>query len=395
MPKPTRNKQGGKVAKPHPDFPLTPGAKYWCKKVKRKMYYFGKVADDPTGDAALARWLAEKDDILAGRPARARIADTLTVKGLCDRFITHCDAKVATGELAQRTRKDYFKVCERIVKVFGRLTPVADLTPDDFARLRADMAKGNGPVTLSGLINRARVVINFAHRSALIKSPIQTGLAFDKPTEKTMREAREAAGERMIEAKDCRRLIEAAHTPELKAMILLGLNCGFGNTDCAKLPVSAVDLDKGWINFPRPKTAIKRRVPLWPETVAALREVLTRRTPGRELVFATKCGGKWADAAGGTTAVTHEFKKVLEKCKLYRRGQGFYTLRHIHRTVADGALDQVAANAIMGHAAPGKDMSARYRERIEDDRLRAVTTHIRDWLNPAQTQAAPALRIVG
>ena len=39
----------------------------------------------------------------------------------------------------------------------------------------------------------------------------------------------------MLEAAELRRVIEAAPTP-LQAMILLGVNCGFGNTDVASLP---------------------------------------------------------------------------------------------------------------------------------------------------------------
>ena len=34
----------------------------WCKKVKGKFLYFGKITDDPTGELALNRWLDEKED---------------------------------------------------------------------------------------------------------------------------------------------------------------------------------------------------------------------------------------------------------------------------------------------------------------------------------------------
>ena len=54
-----------------------------------------------------------------------------------------------------------------------------------------------------------------------------------------------------------------------------GVNCGFGNGDCASLPLSAVNLDAGWIDFPRPKTGINRRCPLWPETVAYAQKIAT------------------------------------------------------------------------------------------------------------------------
>lgn len=43
--------------------------------------------------------------------------------------------------------------------------------------------------------------------------------------------------------------------PVIKATVLLGVNCGFGNLDCVDLPESAVDLENGSIDFPRPKTA--------------------------------------------------------------------------------------------------------------------------------------------
>ena len=37
-------------------------------------------------------------------------------------------------------------------------------------------------------------------------------------------------------------------------MVLLGINLGYGNADVGRLPLSAVNLDTGWVDFPRPKT---------------------------------------------------------------------------------------------------------------------------------------------
>ncbi len=54
--------------KPRNDFPLFPHARgYWAKKVRGKFLYFGKIANDPRGEAAIQRWQDEKDDLLAGR----------------------------------------------------------------------------------------------------------------------------------------------------------------------------------------------------------------------------------------------------------------------------------------------------------------------------------------
>ena len=45
-----------------------------------------------------------------------------------------------------------------------------------------------------------------------------------------MRKARAANGQRMFEAAELRKIIDAASQP-LRAMVLLGINCGFGQTD--------------------------------------------------------------------------------------------------------------------------------------------------------------------
>ncbi|MBC7965926.1 MAG: hypothetical protein H7Z17_08375, partial [Fuerstia sp.] len=57
-----------KPAKPHPDFPLyAHSGKVWAKRILGKVWYFGSW-DDP--QAALDKYLAQKDAILAGRDPR-------------------------------------------------------------------------------------------------------------------------------------------------------------------------------------------------------------------------------------------------------------------------------------------------------------------------------------
>jgi integrase len=184
-------------------------------------------------------------------------------------------------------------------------------------------------------------------------------------------------------------------------MLLLGINCGFGNTDCGKLPKSAIDLETGWLEFERPKTGIMRRVKLWPETVEALRVVLAKQIPCKNathagLVFRTRLGqpwvrfdlsverdeetGKMSLTARSDDAIAKTMRKLLDKLGIYRPGLSFYTLRHNFETIGGGSKDQVAVDAIMGHA--DGSMAAEYREQIEDDRLEAVTDHVRRWLFP-------------
>ena len=72
---------------------------------------------------------------------------------------------------------------------------------------------------------------------------------------------------------------------------------------------------------------------------------------------------------------------------LYRRGLGFYTLRHVTETIGGDCRDQVAVDHIMGHSR--NDMASVYRERISDARLQAVVEHVRAWLFGDVDQTKP------
>jgi integrase len=185
----------------------------------------------------------------------------------------------------------------------------------------------------------------------------------------------------MLEAYEIRTLLDKAG-PQVKAMLLLGVNAGFGNHDVATLPLAALDLEAGWVNYPRPKTGIPRRCPLWPETVTALGAAITDRPEPRQedatgLVFVTTRGRPWL-SRGIANPVSVAARDLKKAAGLHHDGIGFYTLRHVFRTVADGARDPVAIDLIMGHTDPS--MGGHYRERVEDGRLKAVVEHVRAWL---------------
>ena len=125
-----------KPSKPHQDFPLFRHARgCWAKKVKGKFHYFGKIADDPDGEKALALWLDQKDDLLAGRRPRVK-SEGLSVRDLCNRFLTAKRHKLDSGELSPATFADCYASCARIVKAFGANRLVADLDAADFEGLR-------------------------------------------------------------------------------------------------------------------------------------------------------------------------------------------------------------------------------------------------------------------
>jgi integrase len=261
---------------------------------------------------------------------------------------------------------------------------VADLDPDDFATLRSKMAKRWGPVTLGNVIQRIRVAFKFAWDNGLIDRPVRYGQAFKRPARKVVRIDKARKGPKLFTAEEIRRLLAAAG-PAMRAMILLGINCGFGNSNCGHLQLSAVDQDAGIVDFPRPKTGIPRRCALWSETIQAIRAAADARSrPKQEehagMVFITKYGLPWAKDSADQTLVK-EFGKLLRSLHINgRKGLGFSTLRHTYRTVADEVKDQPAVYYTMGHESP--HMSSVYRETISDERLRAMANHVRAWLFP-------------
>jgi integrase len=315
------------------------------------------------------------------------------------KFLLAKKAKVDVGELALGTFADQYKTCKRVLLVFGGNRLVDDLAADDFATLRTQIAKTYGKLSRKVEIKRVRSIFRYAYEANLIEKPVRFGPGFVGPSRRELRCERQQNGERMFEAAEIRAMLAAAPVP-LKAMILLGINCGFGNTDVANLRVKHLDLKGGWCNYPRPKTGIPRRCPLWPETIKAIRVAVKARpepqdSADADLVFLTLNGQRWVWTRGNTAdidaadieslahvsrvdRVTDAVAQLIGKLGLIRRGHTFYSLRHTFETIGGESCDQVAVDAIMGHSRD--DMASVYRERISDDRLRAVVEHVRRWL---------------
>jgi integrase len=382
MSKTTTKRSAGKVDKPRDDFPLFPHARgCWAKKVRGKTFYFGKLADDPEGKAALDQWLAEKDARLAGREPKPVTAATVVLKDVCNAFVSHKKALLEAVELAHRSYQEYYATCDRLIKAFGRTRPVDDLVADDFRRLRTQIAKHWGPNRLSNEIQRVRSVFKYGFDAGLLNTPIRFGPDFRKPSAKVLRQNRAKAGPRMFEREELLALLDKSG-PNMQAMILLACNGGLGNADVAGMTFGTVNLKTGWMTYPRPKTRIERRIPLWAETVEAIKTAIAQRPepkdPAHKQVVFIGPRGESCLADNGYR-VAGEFARVLDNAKIEPK-RGFYSIRHTFQTIGEGANDLVSVQSIMGHAASGSDMSARYRERVDDERLQAVTEHVRKWL---------------
>jgi integrase len=367
------------------------GTGQWCKKHEGKPYYFGVNKDE-----ALRRYVVEWPRIVDGKgrftggeatplPSSAR----LTVQQLVNEFLTAKRERMESGELSGVMFSEYFGMGKEVAEVLGKGRTVTDLQPADFGHLRTVAARRLGPVALSKFVTMVRTMFNFAFSERLIASSIWYGDRFDKPEQKTLRKARNERPKKLLSAEDCWKLIDQAG-PQLRAMIFLGLNCAYGSTDCAQLQRSAFTVRPGWSVFPRPKTETERRCPLWPETIEALEAAYAARPEPKGAadagcVFLTLGGLRWVrykdrgTERRGTNldGIQTHFRHYAGKADVKLPG-GFYVLRHTHRTHADAVKDRRAADAIMGHIDP--TMGGHYVEEVADERLEAVTNHVRQWL---------------
>lgn len=374
----SNQKSAKKPAKPYPDFPLFPHATgRWAKKIRGKLHYFGPWREP---DAALQKYLEQRDDLHAGRTPMPT-GEGMTLLDLCNHFLTWKKNMVKSGELTQRTFDDYEQTCALILQELGKNKIVSKLHPADFTKLRERLARKRGLVALGNQISRARVIFNYAYNADFIDRPLKYGPAFKRPSRRSMRVARAKKPKRLFEPEQIRKLLEEA-SPQMKAMILLGINCGLGNSDLAQMEKRHLTKQKTWLDYPRPKTGIERTCPLWPETTAAVKKHLKKRTDPKdkehaELVFVTKYGGSWYKDTSDNP-ISNEFRKLADDTNIYRTGLTFYALRHTFETAAGESRDQVAVDHIMGHFRD--DMASVYRESISTERLIEVSQHVHLWL---------------
>jgi integrase len=361
----------------------------WCKKIRGKRHSFG-VLSDPK--AALARYQAEGPSLHAGLDAqKVRTSAGLTMGELVSMYSASRAIDVRNGDLSERSLGDYIDAGNRLLAVFGAKRPIDGLGPIDFAKLRESFRVG--PTRRGNLVIWCRQIFRWGHDSELCTLP-RFGKSFKGSTAKERRVLKASQGANLYTADEVRRLILAA-PPALRVMILLGLNVGLGNSDCANLTFAHLNLERGVGDYPRPKTHVERQLHLWPETIAAIQAWATvRPSPAdpehADLVFLTRYGRPWV--RGKHDAVGPELRKVAIEIGIKtpvprtRRAAGkpkpapaksrrlFYTLRHTFRTLADEAKDQHATFRLMGQVIAG--MAGTYVEKIDPDRLRAVTEHV-------------------
>ena len=274
----------------------------------------------------------------------------MSLKMLCNLYLDHQESRSAIGEIKPRQVYDQTSLLRDFVRFIGSNQPIHNITTIDLQNYRKKLIKiGKAPNSINNHISAIKAMYHWAMDNEVTDTA---------PNLKAIKKISPQKKEKPVfTVTQLNKLLDSAST-QMKAMIWLGLNCGFGCTDCAGLQWKNIDLKNGRVDFPRGKTGISRNLPLWPETVGALQQV----QKSGELVFYTPRGNPWVKGIQGIdinektkytneNAVSKQFSKLLKKANIKtEKGVGFYTLRRTAATLAAKSGDPFAVQKLLGHA---------------------------------------------
>lgn len=335
---------------------LTAGKGGWYRRVAGITRYICSYGRAPTAAEADEVFRLKFADLAAPRQRR----DAITLAYVCDAFE---DAK--SPRIAVRSMRDYRQILTAFMRFVGKNTLIDAIGPEDFTAFAATF-RDQSIYRREKFVVCVRCLFNFAIGQGWLGS-VRYGPVFVQPTSKEKRIAAATRPRRFYTAVELRQMAGGAE-PMLSAAIYLAINGGLGNTDISGIKREMIEGDL--LYYDRHKTGAQRIVPLWPETISALKRLKTDE------------GGYLFNNGNGARLVTDDrdtlgdwFNELCADAKI--RNLGFYSIRRTFRTVVDELPDRRAVDIVTGHVQ--RDIASVYVQHIDPERLRTVTAHVRSW----------------
>jgi integrase len=336
-------------------FPLTlhPTGQY-CKKIKGKIYYFGSDKKD-----ALQKYL-DQATYLHGcqKNLQKPTEDHMVLKQLCEMYLKYQYSKLQANDLTASHHNEQIGSLNKLMAFLGRGRKIKGISTLDLQNYKRRIQKSHVSVCRLNLhISIMKAMFHWARKNEILK---------DIPNIDAISRGKIVHQERFIfTSEQINKLLSIADV-KMRAMIWLGLNCGFGCTDCSELKWADLDLANVRVKLARRKTGIFRDLPLWPETVESLEKIprtgklvfyTSRGNPYIQTLLQTDGNGKEKYTTLNT--ITTKFSRLLKKSGFdVPKGTGFYTLRRTAATVAARSGDPFAVQRLLGHA--DLQMATRY-----------------------------------
>jgi integrase len=348
-------------------FPSTlhPTGQY-CKKINGKLHYFGTNKKQ-----AFERYLEQATYLHGGQNIVQKASNgSMTLKGLCDLYLEYKHSKVLAGDLSATHHNDQIGSLSKLMSFLGKGRRIKSISTLDLQNYKRGLQSAYGSAHRLNLhVGAMKAMFHWARRNDILQHiPNIDAVSRGKIVHQEMY---------IFSSEQIKKLLSLTST-KVRAMILLGLNCGFGCTDCARLKWTDLDLENGRVQLARNKTGVPRNLPLWPETIQALKKV----PRSGQLVFYTAEGHPWVRASPKTmtdgsrryttvNAVASMFSRLLKKARINApNGTGFYTLRRTAATLAARSGDPFAVQRLLGHV--DLTMATRYVQDVSEQTDRVI-----------------------
>jgi integrase len=375
---------------------LVPMKDGWYKWVDGKKRYIARRMPLAEVAALLPTRLQEIAGAIVEREARINTAST-TILALSEMFMAHLWQRHQTGTprtLSRRTYDDYADVLARFCKAVGPSSPAASIDTTWFSRFMRTIA------TRAATTQRREIIyltafMNWAgpgrHSLGFFKTPVQFGPDFRKPDEIALRQGRSRYTTLYTPESFAEALDAVACSPMLYALGLMALNGAYLPDDLTTLPLSAIDLETGVVEFERHKTGVDRKTVLMPETIAAVRRYLEIRpvaNPPVDVLFVRDDGLPFSRRKPVGPEKRSNPSHALGQYWHAATGKPLKGLRTSFATYGDGLGDQEAVNLVMGHASKSV-RSKFYVKQFQPERLLQVVRHV--WGQVAPTGPLPSV----
>jgi integrase len=287
----------------------------------------------------------------------------ITIKNLANRFLA---AQQANWQNPNTTLKCYKNWLGRFIMDHPHLR-IADFTVEKFAAWKLSLKeRGYSPESINHYLGAVRAMFIFAEESEIVdKAP---------KLKRIKNETRPKAGSTkkpLYTLDELNKLLKKADL-QLKTMIMLALNCGFGPKDIRDLTWDHIDDER--VTLPRSKTGICQTYLLWPETKKLLedirkqRVVLVERMAQRKVhrsdhghIFVTRFWRPW-----NKDAVAEQFRKLCKKAKV--PCYGFYRLRHCASTAMSLVATPHVHRKFMRHSQLQQQVTYTHTPDVEVDK---------------------------
>ena len=348
-------------------FPLTlhPTGQY-CKKIKGKLFYFGTDKN-----VALERYFEQAAYLHTGKGNSTNCKNNhLSLKTVCNLYLDYQESRATISEITRSYVYDQTRLLRDFVRYIGPNRVISEISTIDLQNYRKKLVNaGKAADTINNRVTAIKAMLNWALANGIIDSI---------PNLKAIKKVVVSKTEKpTFNISQIKKLLQHASI-QMKAMIWLGLNCGFGCTDCAELRWDNFDFEKNRVSFPRGKTGMRRNLPLWPETMSAIKKVPN----SGDLVFYTARGNPWVriihsinkynrEKYTKENGISKEFSKLLKRAGIKtQKGVGFYTLRRTAATLTAKSGDPFAVQRLLGHA--DLKMASTYVQDVSEQTDRAI-----------------------